>query len=243
MKIEIDIDDATGAPTSLPDALKPWTQKQFNEGFQKGSAKKAEELTPLITDPAKVATLENENRQLKIAQLESENKHKEAQALRDEQHKKDIDTRDTAIKTRDERLRLGVNAEIKAAALKAGARNESLDELTKLLGGEIHFDEQLNPFVKGADGKPAVDDKQQPLTIEGRVVQYLDKNRHHLRPTAGDGGGAGGGATFSHLPSGLRELEEKRAALKTRIANNSRDDAAVTDLHEVNQQIAKAKKG
>ena len=214
-KIEIEIDDATGAPKDLPDALKPWQQRQFNEGFQKGSAKKAE----LAKD------------------------HDKAKQLREEQHQKDLETRDTAIKTRDEKLRIGVNAEIKAAALRVGARDESLDELIKLLGGEIHFDEKLDPIVKGADGKPAVDDKGQLLTIEGRVRQYLDKNRHHLKPAGGTGGGAGGGASFAHLTGDLRDLEERRVVLEKTVQTNASDSAALLELHEVNQKIAAKKKG
>jgi len=245
-KLEIEVDDTTGLPTSVPEGLKPWQQRQFNEGFQKGSAKKAEELTPLITSPEerqKARDLEEKNRKLEIEKAEAENNHAKAQQLREEQHQKDLADRDAGIKTRDEKLRLGVNAEIKAAALRAGARDGSLDELIAILGGEIYFDEKLDPVVRGADGKPAVDDKNQPLTIEGRVRKYLEGKPHHLNPTGGAGGGANGGASFTHLTGELRQLEERRVALEKDVQANPRDDAKILELHSVSQQIAKAKKG
>lgn len=232
--------------TTLKAKEKELSDRAFNEGFQKGNAKKAEELKPHLVDPAereRLKTLEKENEAMKIADLEREKKYEEANKIREDRHAKELAEKNEAIAKREGKLRSGAKSEIKAAALKYGARDESLNELAILLGGEIDFDDQLEPFIKGADGKPAVDAKGQPLTIEGRVRAYLDANRHHVKAPGGSGGGARGGASFDSLSDAARDAQSKVDDAEKRLKENPRDNQAITDLHEASKALARAKAG
>lgn len=226
-------------------AAKEASDKAFNEGFQKGNAKKAEELTPHLADPAekqRLKTLEQELEQRKIADLERDKKYEEANAIREERHAKDLKDKDEAISKREGKLRGGVKSEIKAAALKYGARDESLDELASILAGDVDFDDQLEPFVKGADGKAAVDAKNQPLTIEGRVRAYLDSHRHHVKAPGGAGGGAPGGASFANLSDAVRDAQAKVDEAQKALNADQRSNDKLLALHAANQALEKAKK-
>lgn len=258
--LNIEISDDGKVTGELPDALKGVIQTQidttlkakekelsdkaFNEGFQKGNAKKAEELKPHLVDPAereRLKTLEKENEQMKISELERDKKYEEANKIRDDRHAKELREKDEAIQARHGKLRGGVLSEIKAAALKYGARDESLAELAAILGGEVDFNDQLDPYVKGADGKPAVDAKGQPLTIEGRVRQYLDSHRHHVKAPGGAGGGAPGGASFDNLSDDVVAAQAKVDAAEKALRADPRNNALVTDLHAAQQALLRAK--
>lgn len=219
-------------------------QAAFNEGFAKGNAKKADELRPLIADPAekeRLKTLEQENEKLKIAELERQKNYEEAQKIREERFAKELREKDEAITKRHGKLRSGALAEIKASALKFGAREESLGELALILGGEIDFDEELEPYVKGHDGKPAVDAKNQPITIEGRVRQYLDANRHHLKGPGGSGGGAKGGASFDSLSDAVTSAQARVDEAKKKLEQDPRNNDAVLELRNAHKALAEAK--
>lgn len=254
--LQIEVGDDGKIAGDLPDALKTHvqaqidatrkevSQKAFDEGFQKGNAKKADELKPHLIDPAereRLKTLEQENEKLKIADLERDKKYEEANKIREDRHNKELAEKNEAITKREGKLRGGVKSEIKAAALKYGARDESLEELASILGGEIHFDDQLEPFVKGADGKPAVDSKNQPLTIEGRVRAYLDSHRHHIKGPGGVGGGAPGGASLDNLSDAVVAAQAKVDEAKKAFDANPRSNDLLIALHNAEQQLVKAK--
>lgn len=257
--LNIEVGDDGKIVGELPDALKGTLQSQldaslkakekeisdraFNEGFQKGNAKKAEELRPHLQDPAekeRLKTLEQENEKLKIAELERDKKYEEANKIREERHAKELLERDDNVKAHKGKLRGGALSEIKAAALKYGAREESLGELALILGGEIDFDDTLEPFVKGSDGKPAVDSKNQPLTIEGRVKQYLAANRHHVKAPGGAGGGAPGGASLENLSDDVQAAQQKVDAAQKALADNPRDNQRINDLMEAERALKRA---
>lgn len=261
-KFEIEVGDDGKFAGELPDAIKAHigtlvdtsvktkekelSDKYFNEGFAKGNAKKADELRPHIIDPAereRLKTLEQENENLKIAELERGKKYEDANKIREDRHAKELAEKNQAITLREGKLRGGAKSEIKAAALKFGARDESLDELSAILGGEIDFDEHLDAFVKAADGKPAVDAKGQPLTIEGRVRMYLDSHRHHVKGQEGQGGGARGGASFDHLSDDVRDAQAKFDAAEKALKADPRNDQAVLDLGKATQALTRAKAG
>jgi len=236
----------TQVAETLKTKEKELSDKAFNEGFQKGNAKKAEELKPHLMDPAereRVKTLEKELEDRKIADLEQGKKYEEAGKIRDERHAKEIAEKNEAIAKRESKLRSGARSEIKAAALKYGARDESLDELAAILGGEIDFDEHLDPFVKDANGKPAVDAKNQPMTIEGRVRAYLDSHRHHVKGSEGQGGGARGGASFDNLSDDVQAAQTKVAAAEKALADDPRNNTLLLDLHKAQQELNRAKSG
>lgn len=258
--LSIEIGDDGRIVGDLPDALKGMLEAQkaealktakaeihqnaFNEGFAKGNAKKADELRPLIADPAekeRLKALEQENEKLKIAELERQKNYEEANRLREERYQRELREKDEAIGKRQSRLKDGAIAKIEAAATKLGARDESLGELSLILGGEIDFDENLEPYVKGRDGKPAVDAKGQAITIEGRVRQYLDANRHHLKGPGGSGGGAKGGASFDSLSDAVTTAQARVDEAKKQLQQNPGDNAAVLELRNANVALAAAK--
>ena len=249
-KIAGDLPDAIKAHLQAQiDAAKKETEKEvsqraFNDGFAKGNAKKADELRPLIVDPAereRMKSLEKELEDRKIADLERDKKYEEAAKIREERFQKELSEKDQAIQARQGKLRIGINATIQAAALKYGARDESLGELAAILGGEIDFDEHLDPFVKGSDGKPAVDAKGQALTIEGRVRQYLDSHRHHVKGPGGTGGGAPGGASLDNLSDAVIAAQAKVDAAQKAFDANPRDNNTLVALHRAEQELKSAK--
>jgi hypothetical protein len=253
-KIEIEIPDDGKVPDDflarLPDPLKKFTDtlsdRVFKEGYAKGMAKKADDLKPHLVDPAereRQAAASAELEELKARELEREKKYEEARALRETAHKKDLEKTQAEIARRDARLRKSIRADIQSAALKAGARDESLDELSAILGGEIDLDDALEPYVKGADGKPAVDDTQQRVTIEGRVRAYLDGHRHHLKSNLGSGGGASGGKSFAHLTGKAQDAARAVVALEEQIAKEGASDALVGRLFEAQRAARAAQAG
>jgi hypothetical protein len=220
------------------------SDKAFNEGFAKGNAKKAEELRPYIVDPAekeRAKSLEQELEKLKIADLERDKKYEEANKIREERHAKDLSEAADRVKTRDGKLRQFVGSEVKQAAMKYGAREDALDHIARLVGGEIDFDENLEPYIKGADGKPAVDAKGQQLTVEGRVRQFLDSNRFYVKGPGGVGGGAPGGASLDNLSDAVAAAQAKVDAAKKTFEADTRNNDALLALHRAEQELAKAR--
>lgn len=255
MKVEVEIGDDGSVSeehlTKLPDGLKAHlhalSDRTFKEGYQKGMAKKAAELTPHLVDPTereRLANIQAELEERKIKDAERDKQYEEAQRLRDERHAKQLEQTKQEIAKRDARLRQAIATEIKSEALKAGAREESLGELAVILGGEIDLNEALEPFVKGRDGQPAVDAKGQPLTIEGRVRAYLETNRHHLRANVGAGGGARGGASFAHLSGDAQDAAREIESIRERIASKGdRSDQSIEDLYQASRRLRKAHAG
>lgn len=262
-KLEIEIDDATGQPKELPDALKKHVNTLVDTGFKARHAELRTTLEKELTDKLKgsgglseaererMKALEEENsrhRQSEAerrADYEKANKiREEAEAAREKERQAEAEKRQQEITRRDGRLREMARGEIKIAAKTLGARDESLDELGRLLGADLDLDPDLQPFVKGADGKPATDKDGKPVTIEGHVKAYLDTHPHHRAPTGGAGGGARGGATLTAgLSTEAREAAAKVQAIEERIQKGDRSDTAVDDLFEAQRALAKARAG
>ncbi len=215
-KLEVDIGD-DGKIGTLPPELQQFFDKGFNEAYAKGAAKKAEEMKPHVADPVereRLKQLEEENQKFKLSEAEREKRYEDALKMRDDKHAKDLSERDEKIKVREGKIRKAVDARIEAAAVKAGARDESLAELVKILGGDIDLDADLEPFVKGSDGKPAVDKDKKPIDIEGHVKAYLESHAHHRKAQGGKGGGAPGGRAFRETGgTGNADKDEAFAAV------------------------------
>lgn len=237
-KLEIEIAD-DGAIGTLPDPVQKFLDKKINEAHTRAYAKAADEARRQVGDPVdreRLRQLEEEQKQRQIQDLEREKKYEEAAKLRDAKWQQDLSVKDQEIARRETRLRQSLRAEIRAAAVRAKARDESLEELETILSGRLDLDADLQPFVKGDDGKPAIDTKTgAPVTIEGLVSSYLDSHLHHRAAPSGTGGGARGGASYAqgtasdavarfraaqekiqrgdHSPSSMREfLEAQREA-------------------------------
>jgi hypothetical protein len=220
-EITVEVDDK-GNIGKLPDELQRFLDKQINESYKRGAAKVEADLTPKLMDPAKaerMKTLEDENNRFKEEQARANKNYEEADRLKDERFTKQLGEKDTLLTSKDQeiarrqdRLRGMLGSEIKAHAIAAGARAESLPELVKLLGADVDLDADLNAFVKGADGKPAAGKDGKPITVEGLVTQYLAEHPHHVGSRRGQNGGARGGATFAGVKAGgddpIAEAEE-----------------------------------
>ena len=205
---------------------------------------------PLDRERAKA--LQEENERYKLADLERQKRYDEAEKLREDRekqrdadHRKELDAREKEIERRTGRLKQMAANEIKIAAKKFGARDESLDELAQILGGQIDLDTDLQPFVKGADGKPLSGKDGQPVPIEGHVKSYLDSHPHHRAASGGSGGGARGGASLNGVdPSDVEQAEQElEDAKKSLRRSRGTDSAAATAVLQATKRLELAKQG
>lgn len=224
--IEVEVGD-DGALVKVPEPV----QKLIDKAFGQGQVKAAEELRRQKSegDPVaaeKLKALESENSKLKEAEAKARNDFAEAERLRSERHQRELDDERKAaaalkgeVDKRTTRIQELARKEIRVAAIDAGARKESLEELETLLGQHIALDDALQPFVQGKDaGKPLLDKDGKPVTVEGFVAQYLADHSHHKAAPAGRGGGAQGGRLLSG--QALTGAEAERAEVLERVAAN-----------------------
>jgi hypothetical protein len=237
--IEIEVNDADGTITKVPEPVQKLIDKAFGQGQAKATDEAAAKLKTEIEklkkgglDPAereRLRDLETQHSRLSEELALRDKKFDEAQKIRDERHQKELGERDgklTAaqqeIEKRTTRLQVAAVKDALIVAAAEGARKESLPELEILLGSRIGLDDALQPFVRDAKdaGKPALDEKGQPVTIEGFVKQYLADHPHHKAAVSGRGGGGRGGretAQQGGVASGekaaaLAELERRPSA-------------------------------
>lgn len=212
-KIEVELDDKGNIGT-LPEPLQKFLDSRIKDAFGKGAKKVEDELKPRLrseADEERLKALAEENSRFKEEEAKRKGEHEEAKKIAEDRHAaalKDREDKLTAkeqeIARRDSRLRAMLGTDIKAAAVAAGARDESIAELVKLLGAELDLDpESLEPFVKDKDGKPAKDKDGKAITVEGLVTQYLADHPHHFKRPASRTGGAQGGATMRGTPANV----------------------------------------
>lgn len=203
--IEVELGD-DGAIGKLPEPLQKFLDKRIDEAFKKGAEKTEAKITPYLSDPVEQERLKLRDKQLaevELREAERDKKYEEAKKLRDEAASKEKADAVKAEKAHTqkaiEKVRAGVAKTIRAAALAHGARAESLDELERLLAADIDLDDELNEFVVDAKDRTAkrLDDKQQLVTVEGLVADYLKTHPHHVAAASVKGGGARGGATLA----------------------------------------------
>lgn len=259
--LEVEFDEATGKIGSLPEPLQKFVDRLINETGGKlrttiekdVEAKYADKLKAV--DPVereKLALLQDENQRFKIAEQERKAEYEKALKLREEaetarevERNKALDLTKAEITRRDARLREMARNEIKIAAKNLGARTESLDELARLLGADLDLDADLQPFVKGADGKPATDKEGNPVSIEGFVHAYLDTHSHHRAAPAGTGGGARGGASIhSPLTGPALKAQQHADEIRERISKTPNPSPSqINELFEANKALKKATGG
>lgn len=221
-KVELEIGD-DGSVGTLPEPLQKFFDTKFNEAFGKGKAKAAEDMRGQLPDPVereRLKSLELENSRLKEAEALAQKNYQEAERIRNERHAAEVKERDERLTKaeqelarRTERVRELVASQIREIAVRNGARDASLDELSVLLGTTIDLDDALQPVVKDRAGKVALDKDGKPLTVEGLVISYLADHPHHKAAPGGRGGGATGGRSlYGQAPTGADA--EKAAALE-----------------------------
>lgn len=203
-ELTVPVDDHGNIGT-LPEPLQAFLNKAINEAFAKGAQKVERERAAAGPNPAeqeRLRQVEADNLLMKEEIATRDKNYEEASRLREERFAKQLADRDDSVKAiqtqverRDARLRSMLGAEVRAAAVAAGARDESLSELQKLLGAELDLDDELQPFVKGEAG-PRLGTDGKPVSIEGFVREYLASHPHHLRGGQSQSGRATGGAAL-----------------------------------------------
>ena len=222
--IVIEVDEQGNIGT-LPEPVQAFVNKAINEAFKRGAQKVEREMSSRAIDPAERERLLQAQADANLLREEIATRDKnfeEAARLREERFQRELDQREQTLKSketeigrRDARLRGMLGAEIRAAAVAAGARDESLPELQKLLGADLDLDENLEPFVKGEGNAPKFDKDGKPVSIEGLVREYLASHPHHLRGGQSQSGRAQGGASIGRsvaAPSPADEAVERLAA-------------------------------
>lgn len=210
--VEIEIGE-NGEIGTLPEQVQKFFDKRINEAYQKGADKSEKALKSLIVDPKEIErlrTIEKEAEEQRIALLERDKNYEEAQKIRDKRHQAELDAERQSHGKTKTKIRELVGKSVRAAAVEAGARAESLDELERLIGADVDFDEDWNPFIKDKDGKPLADAKGEKVSVEGYVADYLERKPHHKAAPPVKGGKAPGGASLRGGNGPISELDRLR---------------------------------
>lgn len=218
--ITVEVDEQGNIGT-LPTPLQSFLDKAINEAYKRGATKAEQKMSDRVMDPAereRLKQMEADNALLKEEIATRDKNFEEAARLREERFQKalaDADTRTATLKTeierREARLKDMLKAEIRAAAVAAGAREESLTELSKLLGADVDLDGDLNPFVKDASGEARMTDGK-PVTIEGLVKEYLAAHPHHLKGGRSTSGRAQGGVAMNRAMGQVADAHDEAFA-------------------------------
>lgn len=241
--IEIDdkgefLGDVPGELTAIHDKIRA---AAHGEGFGKGNQKAAEEAKKQIEDAVKAERLkleasmpaererwqqiDDQNKLLK-SQLENTlTEQRKTLMAREEAHAAEITKRAEAVDKRNKKIEMLVTKQLRALAVTAGARDESLEELEVILGRRIGFDDDMEPYVKAEDGTPAKTNAGNLLGMDVFVKQYLDNHPHHRKPAPGRGGDARGGASL-HGGGAKPTIDSAR----TRVADGDRSLDAINEL-------------
>jgi len=236
-KIELELDDkgelVGKAPAELDALFKRTETNSYGTGLKKGREDALTEAQKIAEEriAAERAKWEKDNPVQRVKELEEENlKFRESEATlakrygdtarqREETHAKEMADRAEAISKRDAKLRDSLKSTIRAAAVQAGARDESLPELESLLVSRIQRDQDLNELVMGDDGKPLTQ-AGKPIALDSFVKNYIDTHPHHKKPSGRTGGGASGGNT---MRGGNTELSEQAAIERYQSGDRSAD--------------------
>lgn len=226
LKVEVNDDGSIG---TLPPELQKFLDKRIKQSYadahDKALATLRDERTarPDPVEIEKAKALEMEVSKLKEAEALREKNYQEAQRIREERHAAELAEKAAALDAtakevarRTARIQELAQREIRAAAVAAGARKESLDELELLLGGQLGLDDALQVFVKDTQdaGKARLDKDGKPVSIEGFVTQYLTDHPHHKAAPSGRGGGATGGRSLSGQTGAATEKSSALAELE-----------------------------
>lgn len=251
MRIEVEIDETKGEVVGdVPEALKGiFTRIENNahgQGYGKGAAKAAEEAKAQIAKeiadararfdaeaPIKAARfeqMETDYKGLQARLLEQERAHNNTLKDQGEKHARELLDRADRMKKFGERITALTREQLRGEASRAGAREESLDELVLILGNYIGFDDDMNPFVKNPDGSQRLV-QGKPMAISALAKEYLDGHTHHKKTAGGTGGGARGGASFSGQHANV-----SADAARARVEGGDRSSTAINDLFEATRR-------
>jgi len=193
-----------GSIGTLPEPLQKLFDARIRDVTQRAKAK-----APDPVDAERLKTLEAENEQFRIKDAEAGKRYEDAIKIRDERETKERDRLQGELTRRTERLAQAARTDIKAEALRLGAREESLDELVTLLGARVTLNDALDVVVEGAD------------SIAALVAGYLESKPHHKKAAGGQPMGLTGGATRQQGTPGLSGTGDI-AAIHGRVALQGR---------------------
>ena len=253
-RIEVDIDDkgeiVGTAPNELDALFRRTEAAAHGRGYSKGMSEAAEAAKKQIEDNVraelakrdamaplekeKYSRIDEENTALKTQLIDREREADKALKAREESHARELLKRADALKKREDRILKLTRGTLRAEALQAGAREESLSELEVILGASIGYDDDMEPFVKNEDGSPYLLHGK-PIPIGAYVKQYLDSHPYHRKPAPGQGGNARGGAAYS----GARSDVTMDAAVQ-RIQQGDRSADAINDVFEASRRRRQA---
>jgi hypothetical protein len=250
--VTIEFDDKGDPVGELPQQLTAMFTRienaSYGKGYGKGVETAAQDAKKQIEDNVKaevarlnaMAPLEAE-KHARIAEENSilqqrlnEHLKESDRALkgREEAHAREIVARTEALQKRNGKIQELVKAQIRADAMGYGARDESLTELEVVLINGIGYDDDMEPFVKDADGKPATLHGKN-VSLSQFVKQYIDSHPHHRKAPAGAPGNARGGASY-YGTQNTATVESARA----RVDSGDRSASAINELFEAGRKRA-----
>lgn len=191
-----------GSIGTLPDPLQKLIDRRISEAVNRVKAKTDPPADPVERE--RLRQVEAELQQHKVAEAEREKRYEEALKLRETDWQKQVDAKDAEIARRTQRLAQMLGSEIRAAALKHGAREESVEDIEVLLGHRVALNDDLDVIIVGDDGQPVPDG-----TIDALVADALDRKPYFRKAPGAVGGGARGGASTRGVGP------DKQAAYKT----------------------------
>lgn len=189
--------------------LPPELQKHITAEIAKViKSVRADAANPVVEE--KLKQLEEENERFKLQEAERSNNYEEATKLRETKFQARERELLADIERRTQRLADMALSEVKAAALKHGAREDSLEDIAVLLSGKVAVDEKtLDTLVIGEDGKPV-----EGGTIEALVKDWLEAKPIFRKPPQSGGGARGGySVTTGRTPGAQAEEAEYDAAM------------------------------
>lgn len=255
-RLEVELDDKGELVGEVPEALAAIFKRievtAHGQGFGKGRQTAAEDAKRQIEENVKaelakrevMAPLERE----KWSRIEEENvglKTRIAEAMREadrtlkareEAHARELLERSDSLKRREQRIHELTKSSLRAMAMASGAREESLPELEVILGSNIGFDDDMEPFVLDEQGEPRMLHGK-PMPISAYVKEYLETHAHHRKPPASHGSGARGGASYQTFG---RESTVSLDAARRRINEGDRSPSAINELFEATRRKSQA---
>lgn len=162
-----------------------------------------------LPDPVereRLRQLEDENQRFKVSEAEREKRYEDALKMRDDEWSRKFKDTEAELEKRTQRIVGLIGAEVRAAALRHGARNESLEDIEALLDRRIAIGDDLQAVVLDEKGEPT------DQTIEALVKSTLER-KPYFRTAPAPGGGARGGAFVSTGAAGSDLAGQLSAAL------------------------------
>lgn len=204
--------DPEGNVGTLPEPLQKFLDAKIADALKRGQQKALASVK--LPDPVEQEQARQEREELaalRMEKAEREKRYEDALKLRDEAHTKSLEQERAERARYEQRLRDSLGAEVRAAAAQAGAREESLPELVKLIGADLGLDDDLNPVILNDDGQVLMDEATNaPVSVQDYVAAYLDQHPHH-RVAPQPGGGARGGLLL-RTGAGYNDAETRAAA-------------------------------